>query len=347
MKTLVYGAGPLGSLFAARLHEAGVDTTLLARGRRLADLREHGVILEHAFSGARETHRVPAAEELHADDTYDLVLVVMRKDQSVAILPPLTENKHAQTVLFLQNNPSGFGEYIRALGAERVMAGFPSSGGERRDPVMRVMPMNAVPMPVGEVDGRITDRTRRVADLLLRTGKRVEIRRDMDAWLVSHIPGIAVFAGLYAADLDSARFARTRDAMVLGVRAREEALRAQEAAGIPISPAWFKALPWAPEPVAVGMLRAMAGTTFFEVGVAAHSRVAREEMTHLLREYRERIAGGGLATPSLDRALEHMTGTLPPLPDGSNEIPLRWGGMLAVGGAAALAAAVLVARKRR
>ncbi|MEV3950585.1 2-dehydropantoate 2-reductase N-terminal domain-containing protein [Streptomyces halstedii] len=33
MKLLVYGAGVLGSLFAARLHEAGHDVSLLARGR--------------------------------------------------------------------------------------------------------------------------------------------------------------------------------------------------------------------------------------------------------------------------------------------------------------------------
>ena len=42
MRALVYGAGPLGSYYAAKLHEAGEDVTLLARGQRLADLGEHG-----------------------------------------------------------------------------------------------------------------------------------------------------------------------------------------------------------------------------------------------------------------------------------------------------------------
>jgi ketopantoate reductase len=45
MKLLVYGAGVLGSLFAARMHEAGHDVSLLARGERLAALRRHGVQL--------------------------------------------------------------------------------------------------------------------------------------------------------------------------------------------------------------------------------------------------------------------------------------------------------------
>jgi ketopantoate reductase len=39
MKLLVYGAGVTGSLLAARLHEAGQDVSLLARGERLAALR--------------------------------------------------------------------------------------------------------------------------------------------------------------------------------------------------------------------------------------------------------------------------------------------------------------------
>lgn len=37
------GAGVIGQVYAARLHEAGADVTLLARGKRLAELRAHGV----------------------------------------------------------------------------------------------------------------------------------------------------------------------------------------------------------------------------------------------------------------------------------------------------------------
>jgi 2-dehydropantoate 2-reductase len=345
MKTLVYGAGPLGSWIAGKLHEAGVDVSLLARAQRLADLREHGVVLEDAFSGAREVHRVHVVDALRGDDPYDLVLVVMRKDQSDAIVGALAANRHARNVVFLQNNPSGFEAYVSALGAERVMAGFPVAGGARRGHVVRVMPLPRVPMPVGETDGRVTERTQRVAALLRRTGKRVEIRRDMDAWLVTHVPGILAFGGLFAADLDVDRFARTRDAMVLGVRAREEALEAQEAAGIPIRPAWFKGLPWVPEAAAVAMLRGMAGTSFFEVGVAGHARAARAEMIHLMEGFRERVAPGGHPTPYLGRLLEHARGTVPPLPDGSRRIPLRWDKALALGGAAALATALVVARR--
>ena len=38
---LVFGAGPLGSLMAARLHEAGYNVDILARGNRFNDLPEN------------------------------------------------------------------------------------------------------------------------------------------------------------------------------------------------------------------------------------------------------------------------------------------------------------------
>lgn len=39
MRILIYGAGVIGSLYAALFSASGVDTTVYARGRRLADLR--------------------------------------------------------------------------------------------------------------------------------------------------------------------------------------------------------------------------------------------------------------------------------------------------------------------
>ena len=46
MKILFYGAGVLGSLYAARLQETGQEVSILARGQRLADIREYGIVLE-------------------------------------------------------------------------------------------------------------------------------------------------------------------------------------------------------------------------------------------------------------------------------------------------------------
>lgn len=44
-KVLFFGAGVLGSLYAARLHKAGSDVTILARGQRFKDIKEHGPLV--------------------------------------------------------------------------------------------------------------------------------------------------------------------------------------------------------------------------------------------------------------------------------------------------------------
>ncbi len=55
-KILVYGSGPLGSLFAARLQQGGNDVSILARGQRLAELREHGIVLVDVQTKERDRH---------------------------------------------------------------------------------------------------------------------------------------------------------------------------------------------------------------------------------------------------------------------------------------------------
>lgn len=51
MNILIYGAGVLGSLYAARLKESGHNVSILARGQRLDDLRKHGIVIEDPIAG--------------------------------------------------------------------------------------------------------------------------------------------------------------------------------------------------------------------------------------------------------------------------------------------------------
>ena len=139
MKILVYGAGPLGSLFAARLREGGNDVSILARGQRLADLREYGIVLKDVTTKQQTVTHVHVVERLMPDDAYDLVLVIMRKNNALNILPILAANKHTPNVLFLMNNGAGPGELVDALGRERVLIGFPNSAGYREGHVVHCL----------------------------------------------------------------------------------------------------------------------------------------------------------------------------------------------------------------
>ncbi len=344
MKILIFGAGPMGSLYAARLFEAGHDITVLDRGERLDELRRHGVVLEDAHSGRREIFSIPVVDELKEDDAYDLVMVIMRKNQALEILPVLGKNRHAHTFLFLMNNAAGPAELIDALGSKRVMVGLPSSGGYRRGHAMRVMPARFAPIPIGEVDGKVRERTRRVAALLnTMRDKRAQIRTDMDAYLVTHVSLLCPHLAIYAAGLDAKRLASTPDAIVLGIRAQADAMRAQRAAGIPIRPPVLQALPWIPEPFTAAVLRPIVKTTFYEAGIVGHASAARDEIQLLVQEFRQRVAPGGVEMPAFDKLAAYLHEELPSMPEGRSEVPMKWRGVFALGAVAVGASAALVA----
>src|ERR1700733_13574359 len=129
MKVLVCGAGVIGSLYAGRLHEAGHHVTVLARASRRADIERHGLVLQDIVTGARSVARVSVAGKLLAEDSYDMVLVTVRRDQLSGILPDLALNMNSPSVLFMLNNPSGSSALVETLGPGRVMLGFPGAGG--------------------------------------------------------------------------------------------------------------------------------------------------------------------------------------------------------------------------
>jgi len=352
MKVLVYGAGPLGSLFAARLQQGGHDVSILARGQRLADLREHGIVLQDVQTKARSVTRVPVVEALAPDDAYDLVLVIMRKNHALQILPVLAANRHTPNVLFLMNNAAGPGELTETLGRERVLIGFPGAAGYREGHVVHCLAGTAEePWPVylGEADGRTTARTTMVAQIIeAGPGFEAQIRPDMDAWLKYHVallmPSLA--PALRAADLDHRRLARTRDLLVLAIRAVREGFQVLETLGYPVSPPRFRALRWIPEPVLVLLFRTLllhqVRDEIIEAALLRHARSARDEIEHLSDEFLALAAKTSVPTPAIDQLHPYLGLEAPLMPEGRAEIPLHWEGLWVA--AAALAAVVIVVR---
>lgn len=129
MRVLVYGAGVIGSLYAARLKEAGSEVTVLARGARLEWIHKHGIELQDVATGARSSTRVATIDRLAPDAPYDLVLVPVRVDQLESVFPSLAASHATPNVLFFGNDARGPSAQIAALGRARVMLGFAGAGG--------------------------------------------------------------------------------------------------------------------------------------------------------------------------------------------------------------------------
>jgi ketopantoate reductase len=185
VKLLVYGAGVCGSVFAARMHEAGHDVTLLARGRRLAALCEKGVLLAEEDGPAR---RVPVPVTERPDGGYDLITVFVRTHQVDAVLEALADVQG--DVLFLLNWAAGPEPLGAALGHERVLLGFPTAGGTMDGDVVRhrrtTFLTRRVAMPIGEPDGRTTPRLERIVAAFRTAGINARAEPGMDSWLRTH-----------------------------------------------------------------------------------------------------------------------------------------------------------------
>ncbi|MCX2732984.1 ketopantoate reductase family protein [Saccharopolyspora sp. NFXS83] len=186
MKLLVYGAGVLGSLFAARMHEAGHDVSLLARGGRLTALRRHGVQLAEGDSPAVRRVPVPVVED--PDGRYDLITVFVRAHQVDVVLESLAGLEG--DVLFLHNWASGAQPLGAVIGHERVLLGFPAVAGTMDGDVVRYRKTNfltrRVAMPIGEPDGRTTSRLERIVETFRAAGLNAKAEPHMDAWLKTH-----------------------------------------------------------------------------------------------------------------------------------------------------------------
>jgi ketopantoate reductase len=335
VKILVYGAGPLGSLFAARLHEGGNDVSLLARGKRLSDLREYGIVLRDFLTKEETVTHVKIVESLEPEDAYDLVLVIMRKNHALEILPVLAANKHTPIVCFLMNNAAGPDALIDALGKERVMLGFPNSAGYfegQRIHCIAGQVEDKAGVLFGEVDGSITERTKWVASVFdTMPGYEGEIRTDMDAWHKTHVALLFPSLGpaLYAAGTDNFRFSRTRDLLVLAIRAIQEGFQVLHALNVPIVPAKMKIFEWIPEPLLILFLKRFITHPAMKIALVGHANAARSEVRHLTDEFLALARRTSVPTPAIDQLYPHLDPETPLVPEGSKEIPLRWGGLVA------------------
>ncbi len=216
------GVGAIGSSFADALARAGHDVTAIARGARLAQLREDGAIVHS--DGVRTP--VGVAAELDPSIAYDLVLVTVLAPQVGAVLPVLARSA-ATRVMFMFNTFEPLDPLRDAVGPARFAFGFP--GG-----VFTLLEGGRITRTIRA--GTTFDRAE-YAELFTAAGIPSTTTTDMHAWLRSHAAlvaplmalGVLVVARGSGATWKEAR--RFAGGACRGVRARAPA-RTRDRAGL-------------------------------------------------------------------------------------------------------------------
>ena len=303
MRILVFGAGVIGSVYAGKLRQAGHEVVLVARGRRLTDLRANGLVLEEAESGQRTVLPVPSVSEAGADERYDLVLVPVRAEQLSSTLPVLAAMSDGSDVLFFGNTAGRQAELTAALG-NRALFGFPAAGGVRDGAVIRYVLISQQKTMLGEQDGSTTPRVRDLHGVFSAAGFSTEVSADIDGWLVAHTAFVVPLAfALYRVGVDPARLAADPATLRLMVRATRQAFTALRAVGNTEIPRNLRILYRLPTVFVVAYWRRVLASRRGELWFAAHTRAAPEEMRSLARQLQEALRPTGHRTPDLDRLL--------------------------------------------
>jgi 2-dehydropantoate 2-reductase len=313
MKTLIFGAGPLGSLYACLLHQAGKDVTILARNEHYKFLKENGIVLLNEFTQEKIIEKVKVVETLKEKDSYDLVIVLMRKNSIKDILPILSKNKNIANILFMGNNALGFDEYLKVLPKDKVLFGFPGGGGSRINHAVHFIDSEKpggkrMAITLGEIDGEIKERTNQIKYLFESSAVPVNIVDDIDSWLKYHAAFVNPIAGALLKAGDNYKLAQDKDTIRTYIRAVNEGCKVLKVLGYKKSyNIKLKFFRWFPEVLLINILRQVFNSKFAEVAMMMHANAAKDEMKELGNEFKNLKNQTAIKTPNLDELISYIS----------------------------------------
>lgn len=298
MRILFFGAGALGTLYAARIGRAGHDVTVLARGARLETLRRDGLVVRRGVRGAWQVFRPDVKETLASERARDLIVVLVRRAQVDEVLARIASESSAD-VLVMVNDARGYAGW-RALLGERLVVGFAGALGAFDDAsrlTYDIAPRLLQPTVIGEPDGRRSERVERIAAVLREAGFPTQIRVDMEAWQRAHAAWITPF--MLASALAS------RPGVALGAlatrwaRAMRESLGAVAALGEPLAPAGLRVVVRAPVFCIGALFRVMLVVPAFRRQLVASGAASVPEGVTLVDDLVALAARTGRTLPAL------------------------------------------------
>jgi len=124
MKIIVVGVGGVGGYFGARLVEAGLDVTFIARGKHLDSILKKGLVLK-SIDGNYTVFPVKATDNINEIENPDLIILAVKSWQIIEVAkkikPILTKNT---MILPLQNGVDNVEKLITILDKKHILAGF-------------------------------------------------------------------------------------------------------------------------------------------------------------------------------------------------------------------------------
>jgi len=168
MRILVVGAGAIGGYFGGRLSQAGCDVTFLVRPKRAAELADAGLVIKSPL-GDVTLKNPPTVQADKLGDKFDVVLLSCKAfdlDDAIKSFEPAVGPDTA--IIPLLNGLKHLDVLDNKFGRERVLGGLCAIAvtlNEKRE-VVHLQPLQS--FTFGERDGKMTDRVRAIAVVMVK-----------------------------------------------------------------------------------------------------------------------------------------------------------------------------------
>ncbi len=204
MKVCVVGAGAIGGFLGVRLANAGQQVSLVARGPHLQAIRANGLKLIQGDE-TLVAKDLAATDDIAELPEQDVVLMALKSHQIAAVvdkLPGLFGEKTVMVTLqngipwwYFQNLPGRYaGQVVQTVDADGTLASaidpqtllgcvaYPATIISEPGVIKHV---EGIRFPLGELDGSDSERTHRVADMLIEAGFKSPVLTDIrsEIWL--------------------------------------------------------------------------------------------------------------------------------------------------------------------
>jgi len=203
MKICIFGAGAIGGYLGVQLARAGVDVSMIARGKTLEAIRANGLRLR--IGDEERTARPRASDQPAELGPQDYVIAALKSHQAWEAAERFKPLLGAETTVVTAQNGVPWwyfyklegrwknnqldsvdagGRQWRAIGPERAIGCVVYPSCEVIEPGV-VRHLSGERLMVGEPDGSLTPRVQAVAAALEAAGFRAPVRRRIrdDLWL--------------------------------------------------------------------------------------------------------------------------------------------------------------------
>jgi 2-dehydropantoate 2-reductase len=271
VKICILGAGSLGSAIGGHLARAGNEVVLVNRNAGFCDaVNSRGLTL--VIDGKEEQIPLRACQAAGGLEAMDLVIVLVKSKDTASVMQSAIHLVGPETVVMSLQNGLGQEKILAEIvGREHLLAGKTYVGGLMIAPGKVVAGAAGKETLVGELEGPVTPRVRRIVDTFNAAGLPAVARDDMMAAIWDKLfVNVATGAVAAVTGLDYGNLYDIDEIRETGIAAVVEAMQVADALGIPITTrepaqAWEKASAGLPFGFKTSMLQSLEKGSVTEV----------------------------------------------------------------------------------